>query len=79
MEQAEDDKRFSEWIGLKEKLHKAGKLPKIKEGDIWWCSIGENVGVEINGKSEFFSRPVLVLKKTESFWLHGYPAHFPAT
>lgn len=73
MEQIEDDKRFPEWLELKEKLHKAGKLPKIKEGDIWWCSVGENVGVEINGKSEFFSRPVLVLKKLSRFGFMGIP------
>ena len=37
-------KKFLEWIGLKEKLHKAGnKAPLFKEGEIWWCAIGENV------------------------------------
>ncbi len=57
-------KRFLEWIGLKEKLdaiiHKA---PYVSEGEIWWASLGENVGAEINGKSQYFSRPVIILRK----------------
>ncbi len=57
-------KRFLEWIGLKEKLHmKIYQPPHVNEGDIWWASIGENVGAEINGKSNLFSRPVIILKK----------------
>jgi mRNA interferase MazF len=57
-------KRFLEWIGLKEKLHGSiHESPLISEGDIWWVSVGENVGKEINGRSRLFSRPVLVFKK----------------
>ena len=57
-------KRFLEWIGLKEKLHHAKhRAPLVSERDIWWASVGENVGSEINGKSERFSRPVLILRK----------------
>ena len=33
----------------------------------------ENVGVEINGKSEYFSRPVLVLKKLSRYGFMGIP------
>jgi len=35
----------------------------FKEGEIWWCSIGVNVGVEIFGKDHNFSRPVLIFKR----------------
>jgi mRNA interferase MazF len=41
-------------------------IPHTNEGDIWWVSLGENVGVEINGKSKLFSRPVIILKKLSS-------------
>ena len=40
--------------------------PTIKERDIWWCSIGVNIGDEIDGKNELFHRPVLILKKFSS-------------
>src|SRR3989344_3894081 len=56
-------KRFLEWIGLKEKLHQNdAEPPLVKERDLWWISLGENVGSEMNGKSRLFFRPGLVLK-----------------
>ena len=63
-------KRFTEWIGLKEKLHnKEHKVPHVSEGEIWWASVGENIGSEINGKSGLFSRPVIIYKKlSHSFY-----------
>ncbi|MFA6392777.1 MAG: type II toxin-antitoxin system PemK/MazF family toxin [Candidatus Paceibacterota bacterium] len=64
-------KKFLEWIGLKEKLHnKESRPPFVSEGDIWWISLGENVGSEINGKSEIFTRPGIIYKKlSHSFYL----------
>lgn len=57
-------KGFDEWIHVKEKLHfKIHKPPLVSEGEIWWASLGENVGWEINGKSALFSRPVIIYKK----------------
>src|SRR3989338_6232682 len=67
-------KRFIEWIKLKEKLHESNaKLPLFKEGEVWWCAIGENVGVEMNGKSGKFSRPVHVFKKLSHDGFLGIP------
>jgi len=54
-------KRFSEWFGLKMKLHDRQQTPPlVSEREIWWASVGENVGSEINGKSALFSRPVII-------------------
>ena len=66
-------KHFKEWIGLKEKIHFSNSAPKINEGDIWWCGCGENVGIEINGKSSRFSRPVLIMKKLSRQGFMGIP------
>ena len=67
-------KRFLEWIQLKEKLHATiAKPPLFREGEIWWCSIGENIGSEINGKSKLFSRPVLVFRKLSGNTFLGLP------
>lgn len=69
-------KRFAEWIGLKERLHNTEhKPPLVSEGDIWWVSIGENIGSEINGKSELFSRPAVIFKKLT----HGFYFVIPTT
>src|SRR5258708_7895888 len=69
-------KRFFEWFGLKQRLHYITHSPPlVSERDIWWASIGENVGSEINGKSALFSRPVIVLKKLS----HGFYFVIPTT
>ena len=68
-----DKKDFDGWIKLKAKIHYSGVLHSIKDGDIWWCAIGENVGSEINGKSETFARPVLIIKKLTKYNFIGVP------
>ena len=68
-----EEKRFSEWMGLKNNLHFGKKSPDIKEGEIWWCGLGENVGVEINGKSTMFARPVVIMKKLSKFGFMAVP------
>ena len=35
----------------------------FREKEIWWTALGKNIGSEMDGKHEFFSRPVLILKK----------------
>ena len=57
-------KKFKVWIDLKEQLHEIkASAPLVSEGDIWWMSMGENIGSEVNGKSGLFSRPGIILKK----------------
>ncbi|MEK7201640.1 MAG: type II toxin-antitoxin system PemK/MazF family toxin [Patescibacteria group bacterium] len=69
-------KRFLDWIGLKEQLHGAQhRPPLVSQREIWWASIGENVGSEINGKSSRFSRPVIIFKKLS----HGFYFVIPTT
>ena len=58
-----NEKNFDEWNELKKELQLGKSMPMITEGDIWWCDIGINVGIEIDGKSKQFSRPVLIYKK----------------
>jgi len=64
-------KKFLEWIGLKKKLDSSTqKIPHVNEAEVWWVSLGENVGFEINGKSKLFTRPVLVFRKlSKTFYL----------
>lgn len=66
---------LAEWNGVKEDFHctPSKKLQLVRDGEVWWVGVGENVGVEINGKSEYFSRPVLVLKKLSRYGFMGVP------
>lgn len=61
-----------EWTKLKCRIQAAPETrPYFREREIWWASIGANVGSELNGKNELFDRPVLVLKKfnAEMLWV----------
>ena len=42
-----------------------------KEREVWWSTLGINLGVETDGKNEDFKRPVLILKtfNTEMVWV----------
>ena len=44
-----------------------------REGEIWWSTVGMNIGVEISGKGENFTRPVLVFKKLSKDAFLGMP------
>lgn len=45
----------------------------IKEGEVYWCSLGENVGDEENGKGDSFRRPILIIKKFNNHLVWGIP------
>ena len=45
----------------------------VHERDIWWCSMGLNIGSEQDGKNEDFERLVLVLKRFNSRIVLGIP------
>lgn len=81
-------KNFDDWHILKKELDEKAVAPLFKEREIWWCSIGVNIGYEIFGKDEQFTRPVLVLRKFSKFTFFGlpmtsskkdFPSYYPLT
>ena len=67
-------KDFDDWNILKQKLHqKTSQAPLFHEREIWWVSIGVNVGFEEDGKHNQFTRPVLVIKKFNRYLFLGIP------
>lgn len=69
-------KRFELWMPKKSNLDsKNHRPPLVSEGDIWWAALGENVGSEVNGKSDLFSRPVIVYRKLA----HGFYLVIPTS
>jgi mRNA interferase MazF len=67
------EKDFDRWNGEKKRIHFGddGVILYPKEREVWLCIIGKNVGVEQNGSTDTFSRPVLVVKKfnNKMFWV----------
>ncbi len=54
-------KDFDTWSGFKIDIHNAkGKL--YKQRDVWWCSLGLNIGFEQDGTGKSYERPVVVLR-----------------
>jgi mRNA-degrading endonuclease toxin of MazEF toxin-antitoxin module len=68
-------KQFNIWNEQKKKLDvSVSKKPLyFKEREVWWISVGVNVGVEIDGKNELFERPVLILRKVSALQFYGLP------
>jgi mRNA interferase MazF len=67
-------KKFKEWHSVKEKLHKETKKTIVpKEREIYWVSVGVNIGHEQDGKGNVFSRPVLVIKRYNKNLFFGVP------
>ncbi len=54
---------FDTWNNQKKILHTKISQVYFKEWDVWWCSIGINIGNESYGKWENFRRPILIIKK----------------
>ena len=54
---------FNQWNNVKINLELHGRQPKISQSQLWWTGVGRNIGTEINGKNERFSRPVLIYRK----------------
>lgn len=57
-------KNFVDWFTLKPKLEKRKNIPlSIKEGEIYWFHCGENIGAEISGKGQVYTRPGIIYKR----------------
>ncbi len=67
------DRKYKEWFGVKADIQARKNKPHFKEWQIWWCAVGENVGVEINGKGMKFARPIVVYRKLSEYGFVGIP------
>jgi mRNA interferase MazF len=66
-------KNFQDWNTKKIKLDSNPTFKHPKEKEIWWCSIGVNVGSEVFGKGDSYTRPVLVVNAEGSESFIGIP------
>ena len=66
------EKDFDRWNELKKNINNRNSI-YVSEREVWFCSVGLNVGSEQDGKNEAFERPVLVIKKITSNTFIGVP------
>jgi UDP-N-acetylbacillosamine transaminase len=68
------ENNFDNWNELKKNIHNIKEVNiNIKERNIYFVSMGQNIGRESYGKGEKFLRPVLVYKKLGSRYFLGIP------
>ena len=67
------EKDFQKWHNKKKDIHENKKIPYFYEREIWWCSLGLNIGFEQDGKNENFERPIVVVKKFNKYVLWAVP------
>jgi mRNA interferase MazF len=60
---ADTIKLFEKWNTIKQITHFNNKIIGIKERDILFVNMGQNIGYEQDGKGDEFLRPVVVIKK----------------
>ena len=55
-------KDFDKWNSKKKKIDTYKFVNFYHSRDIWWCSLGVNVGFEQDGKGKNYRRPVLIVR-----------------
>lgn len=56
-------RRFVRWHRVKNLIEYGEWHKYVKEGEIYWAAVGQNVGSEIYGKGKNFARPIMVYRK----------------
>jgi mRNA-degrading endonuclease toxin of MazEF toxin-antitoxin module len=58
---------YDNWNDLKKQIVFGETSQKLfRDGDIWWCAVGTNVGAEIDGKNMNFELSNVVLAQARS-------------
>jgi mRNA-degrading endonuclease toxin of MazEF toxin-antitoxin module len=56
------NKNFDGWNNNKKRIHEEKSNVFYHEREVWWCSLGVNIGNEQDGSGDEYRRPVLILK-----------------
>jgi mRNA interferase MazF len=56
------DKDWDGWNQRKQEVHKHKTVPFFHEREVWWCSLGVNIGAEQDGTGKNYDRPVVVVR-----------------
>jgi len=65
-----ENKDFKGWYLEKNNIHENKIRLFFHEREVWFLSLGLNIGFEQDGKGKDFSRPIIIVKKfnNEVFW-----------
>lgn len=63
---------FDNWNNLKKEINESNRV-YFDKGEIWFISVGKNIGDEEDGKNEKWERPVLIIRKFNNNIFIGIP------
>ena len=66
-------KEFDLWNKKKKTLEERAHVPLFNEREIWWCTLGLNLGFEVDGKDDDFERPMCIVRKFNKDTFLGFP------
>ncbi len=66
------DQDYNNWNINKKQLANASRV-YFHKGEIWFASIGKNIGDEEDGKHDSFERPILIVRKFNNNIFLGVP------
>jgi len=55
-------KNFDDWNKEKKLVNASKKEVFAHPREVWWCSLGINIGSELDGKNDNFERPVIIVR-----------------
>ena len=67
------EENFDKWNQVKKNVQEDEKTRLFKQRDIFFITMGQNIGFEQNGKGENFVRPIVILKKITNQMFIGIP------
>ena len=67
------EENFDKWNQIKKNVQEDEKTRLFKQRDIFFITMGQNIGFEQNGKGENFVRPIVILKKITNQMFIGIP------
>ncbi|HEY8033247.1 MAG TPA: type II toxin-antitoxin system PemK/MazF family toxin [Methylocella sp.] len=67
------EKDFDRWNEIKKNVHRREEPIRLHKREIWWCSLGVNVGSEQDGVGDNYERPILVVKNFNNNVLWAVP------
>lgn len=65
------NKQFERWAEVARMLDAGEKSFNFHNGEIYWCSVGVNIGAEECGKGFMYCRPVLIFHKINNRLFRG--------
>ncbi|MEJ0053179.1 MAG: type II toxin-antitoxin system PemK/MazF family toxin [bacterium] len=67
-------KDYTKWHEVKSAIEEHRNPPFFNEREVWWSSLGANIGTEQDGKNARFERPVIIVRKFNKDLFWGVPA-----